>query len=55
MGGLPVDIPGDELGTAWVSPVGNQAKLAYWTESTRARLRGSPEAEFEPVSIVWTL
>src|SRR5260370_29734648 len=55
MGGLPVDIPGEELGTAWVSPVGNRAKLAYWTESTRARLRDSAEAGFEPVSVDWTL
>src|SRR4029077_16854143 len=55
VGGLPVDIPGEELGTAWVTPVGNQAKLAYRAVSSRARLKGSWEASFAPVSVIWTL
>ena len=43
VGGLPVEIPLDELGTAWAQAGGNAAKLAYWTGSRRARRRVSVE------------
>src|SRR5438477_11843774 len=43
VGGLPVDIPWDELGTGWVLPGGNGALPAYWAESSRARCRVAVE------------
>src|SRR5205814_9440457 len=36
VGGLPVDIPWDELGTGWALPGGNGAVPAYWAGSSRA-------------------
>ena len=53
LGGIPVDIPADELGTGWALPGGNRPNLAYWTESSRARRKLSVEtsvdASGEPV------
>src|SRR5712692_9676565 len=43
VGGIPVDIPGDELGTGWVEAGGRGAKPTYWTVSRRARRRVSVE------------
>src|SRR6266513_6280380 len=44
VGGIPVDIPGDELGTGWARIGGKGAKLPYWTGSRRASRRVSVES-----------
>src|SRR5438309_464892 len=43
VGGLPVDIPAQELGTGWVLPVQKVAKPPYLSWSTRAREKVSVE------------
>src|SRR5690242_6376998 len=53
VGGIPVDIPGRELGTGWVQHGEKGPSPGYWALSIRARRRvsveSSPAAPGEPV------
>src|SRR5579859_2679950 len=53
VGGLPVDIPAQELGTGWVDPGYKGAKPPYLSWSTRARekLCASRPASDSPIAV----